>query len=252
MGSATDIGRVRALNEDACFVGRGLYAVIDGMGGHAAGDVASQLAAQTLARADAPVVPENQVRSALAMANQHIVQHGLAHPESRGLGCTIAGIARGEHAWWCFHVGDSRVYRWRSGLLTQVTRDHSEVQELIDAGLLTPDQARSHPARNVVTRALGEDPAAEVELQSLALEPGDCLVLATDGLTGEVDDAGIASILGGGGHPQEVASALVRAAVDAGGRDNVSVVVITVDSVLPSPPESTTVPRGLIEREAAS
>jgi protein phosphatase len=149
------------------------------------------------------------------------------------MGTTVSGIAvvteDGAPRWAVFNVGDSRVYRFADGELVQVTVDHSEVQELVDAGLLDPDEAARHPLRNLLTRALGSRELSEVDVWVLEPQPGERFLACTDGLTGELDDDAIAGILAAEDDPQAAAEALVAAAVSAGGRDNVTAVVVDTD-----------------------
>ncbi|HEX8768509.1 MAG TPA: protein phosphatase 2C domain-containing protein, partial [Jatrophihabitans sp.] len=162
-GSATDVGRVRTLNEDSLLAVPGLFVVADGMGGHAAGEVASQLAIAEFARlAEQPTVRAEDVTEVVRQANEHILSAGAERGDRHGMGTTLTGIGvvgseHGEELA-VFNVGDSRVYRFTEGQLHQLTVDHSAVQELVDAGRLTAQAARSHPRRNVVTRSLGTNP----------------------------------------------------------------------------------------------
>ncbi|MEO9108848.1 MAG: protein phosphatase 2C domain-containing protein [Jatrophihabitantaceae bacterium] len=229
MGVASDVGRVRELNEDSLIAQYPVFAVADGMGGHAAGEVASALTVGVLGqlggRAD---VSPADVEGALADANRTILARVAEHAATAGMGTTVSGVCLGRDAsrWIVFNVGDSRVYRFADGLLEQLTVDHSEVAELVAAGWLTREQARSHPMRNVVTRSMGSDPAPIPDIWSRPLDPGERFLICTDGLNSEVDDAGIAELLHQVPDAQQCAETLVRAAVDAGGRDNVSVIVV--------------------------
>ncbi len=231
-GSATHRGRIRDRNEDAVLAGPDVFAVADGMGGHAGGQVASALAVAHLAAirglADAED-PGSVVRHGLLGANRAIRERGATDPAVAGLGTTVAGIARTPDARVVvFHVGDSRVYRLRAGVLEQLTEDHSVVGELIRAGEISPAEARHHPHRSVVTRALGVVDAVDPVVRTVAVEVGDAFLVASDGLCNEVDDAALGAILGAPGTADERARRLVDAALDGGGRDNVSVVVVAV------------------------
>jgi serine/threonine protein phosphatase PrpC len=237
-GSRTDVGRLRHGNEDAFVVGRRLWAVADGMGGHAAGEVASAVAAHAMQRLDAAgevrALDVRDVTVAVRDANTRILDHAAHHRRSRGLGTTLTGLALvrddGQERWCVFNVGDSRVYRMADGVLERLTVDHSEVEELIVGGVLTPEQARSYPRRNIVTRCLGTRPAPEVDVRVLEPEPGERFVLCSDGLNSELRDPEIESILVRNPDAQGAADALVKAALSAGGRDNVTVVVLNVDA----------------------
>ncbi len=231
---ATDVGRVRAHNEDAGLVTPDLVAVADGMGGHAAGEVASRLAVEALravgdSERSGELRPED-VLDAVVAANDSILRSAAQNPRQHGMATTLAALARvkvqGAPHWVAVNIGDSRVYRVVDGRLTQVSEDHSEVAELVGRGLLTPDEALVHPARNIVTRCLGRDPLEPVDSWVLPPHPGERFLLCTDGLTNELRDSAIAGILGDGDDPQAIADALVAAAVEAGGRDNVTVVVV--------------------------
>lgn len=233
MGAASHVGAVRQVNEDACFAATHLALVADGMGGHARGDVASRLAIDPFralgARTD--LVP-GDIQRALAEANAGIVADAREHAEREGMGTTLAGIALvdyfGSPHWLVFNVGDSRVYRLGAKGVSLLTHDHSEVQELVDVGRLTTEQARVHPLRNIVTRSLGTDPAPEVDVWLLPLAPDDVFLVCSDGLTNELDDATIAALGSVSSPTGDAAARLVAAAVEAGGRDNVTAVVVRV------------------------
>ena len=233
-GSSTDIGRHRPLNEDAVWAGPPLFAVADGMGGHAAGEVASALAVDKLAKlAGRCNIGPDDVRRSLAAANQAILDWSATRTDSVGMGTTVSGVCLGRVGgvphWFVFNVGDSRVYRLVDGTLSQITIDHSEVEELLAAGRLTPGQARHYPRRNVVTRSLGTDPAPIPDLWIFPTEQADTFLICSDGLTNEVDDDGIRQLLQQRASAQEIAEALCRLAVANGGRDNVSVVIVRLN-----------------------
>jgi PPM family protein phosphatase len=230
-GAATDTGRHRERNEDSFLAEGRVFAVADGMGGHAAGDVASGMiidALRPLAHSD--VLSTRELTRIIQAANDAIVAHGLERAPTIGMGTTITGVAlvSGDDTplWAVFNVGDSRVYRFRDGRLTQVTVDHSEVQELIDARRLTPEQARTDPRRHIVTRALGTLPAPPVDLWILPPEPEEQFLACSDGLTDELTDSQIEKVLAGATTPDEAAANLVDEALRAGGHDNVTVVVV--------------------------
>jgi len=231
VASATDTGRVRDHNEDAALVEGLLFVVADGMGGHQAGEVASRIAVDTLrdvaGRAD--LRPGDLVGQVEA-ANRAILESAVRHPERTGMATTLAGLAllrlEGADRWVVVNVGDSRVYRLLDGRLEQVSDDHSEVADLVRSGVITDEEARRHPARHIVTRCLGRDPFDVVDTWVLHPRPGERWLLCTDGLTNEVGDDEIAGVLAAGDDPQEVADTLVARAVEHGGRDNVTVVVV--------------------------
>jgi serine/threonine protein phosphatase PrpC len=248
-GIATDVGRVREHNEDAAFARGSIYLVADGMGGHAAGEVASGITAAALGelagRADLKVA---DVLAQVQEANDRILRTVVQHPDHLGMATTLTGVALvvvgGSQHWAVFNLGDSRVYRFVGGQLSQVTVDHSEVQELVDAGEITPDEARTHPLRHTVTRSLGRDVLPPVDTWLFPPCPGERFVVCSDGLTNEVDDAEIRAILGAGDDAQTTAQRLVNRAVDNGGRDNVSVVVVELADFPAAEVDEDTTPRG--------
>jgi protein phosphatase len=230
-GVATDVGRVREHNEDSVFARGSVFLVADGMGGHAAGEVASGITARTLGElAEREDLRVADIHAQVAEANARILGQAAQHPELTGMATTLTGVAvvidGGSRHWAVFNLGDSRVYRFFAGVLTQVTVDHSEVQELVDAGYLTPAEAKVHPLRNTVTRSLGREPLPHVDTWVFPPHPGEQFVICSDGLTNEVTDEQILAVLAAGTDPQSAAQALVERAVEHGGRDNVSVIVL--------------------------
>ena len=230
-GTASDAGAVRALNEDRVFAGRRVFVVADGMGGHAAGEVASGLVVDRLPELDAcEDLRLEDIRGWFSAANEDILACAWRNPAQAGMGSTVAGIALarygGSRHWVVFNAGDCRVYRYAHGELARLTVDHTEAAELVAAGLIDETQALSHPSRHVVTRSLGSNPAPEPEVCLLPPTPGETFVLCSDGLFGELDDAEIARVLRGEPVPARAAASLVKLAVEHGGRDNVSVVVV--------------------------
>lgn len=225
-GVRSDRGLRREHNQDAVYAAQPLFAVADGMGGHEAGDVASRICLEVLCSS-------TQVRGiSAASLNDALQQADARIREQTGAraGTTLAGVALVEEAgssyWLVFNIGDSRIYRLSKGQLERVSVDHSEVQEMLDAGELTPEEARSHPRRNVVTRALGTGGNAEAEYWMLPAEEGDRMLVCSDGLPSEVRDEAIVQILSEVENAQPAADALLQAALDNGGRDNISVVVV--------------------------
>lgn len=232
-GSGTDVGRRRSLNEDSVLVGRRVWAVADGMGGHAAGDVASAIIVERLKDLDAAdIVSPSDVVATITRANEDVVSHAKAYPETWGLGSTVAGLAEvefgGEPHWAIFNVGDSRVYRLWDQVLSRVTIDHSEIEELILEGKITEEEARTHYLRNVITRSIGSIPSPEVDLWVLPQTPGEVFLICSDGLTTELTDAQIAEKLLGSRDPQSTVDLLIGDVLDAGARDNVSVIIVQV------------------------
>lgn len=230
---ASDVGRVRDHNEDSLLDTPRVWAVADGLGGHAAGEVASRIAVDVLALlAERGVTGPDDVTAAVTEANERILAAQADHAEQRGMGTTVTGLAltAGEEPQWVvFNVGDSRVYRVAGGSTEQLTRDHSEVAALVEAGLLDPEDAATHPMRHVITRSLGISREVVTDTWVRPVEAGEWFVVCSDGLTNEVDDATLGRLVEEAADPQEAARALVTAALEAGGSDNVTVVVIAVD-----------------------
>jgi PPM family protein phosphatase len=229
---ASDQGRTRKSNEDA--YGLNLnnaeaacnFVVCDGMGGAAAGEIASQLAVDAMLHAMSPaIVTSKTFQQAVDAANDSVHRSAVQNPSRAGMGTTLVAMAtRGNHAW-VAHVGDSRCYRMRAGQLERLTLDHSLVDEQVRLGQLTPAQAETSPMRNVITRAVGTQDEVDADMIEFAVEPGDVYLLASDGLMREVDDARIAGILGKAGDLQQTCAQLIAAANEAGGHDNITCVL---------------------------
>ena len=236
VGAATDIGQVRDHNEDGYLVDHdvGLIAVADGMGGHRGGEVASATALEALRVAFVAGAP---IDEAVDVANDAVHEQSIADPNLRGMGTTLtAGSFDDEGHLVLGHVGDSRAYLARDGELERVTTDHSLVEELIQAGELTPDEAERDPRRSMITRALGLEPSVVVDIIELDLRDGDRLLLCSDGLTTMVGEDAIAALIAAEPDAATAAGRLVDAANSAGGVDNITVVVIDVvgDGVAPA------------------
>jgi protein phosphatase len=243
LAGLTDVGCRRTSNEDALLTSENprVLAVADGMGGHAAGEVASGLVISTLREllvdGIAPSAPSDEsdpgstaphparLRSAIEEANSRILSAISRDPARNGMGTTVvAAVVDGDQLT-IAHVGDSRGYLWRDGRLQSLTSDHSWVQEQVDMGLLSPGKARSHPYRNVVTRALGSREDVDVEIQRVDLRTGDLVLLCSDGLNSMITDEEIARVIEGAGQDvQAICTRLVDAAKGAGGDDNVTVI----------------------------
>jgi PPM family protein phosphatase len=236
-GAATDVGRVRAVNEDAYLVAPPVFVVADGMGGHDGGDVASAIVVEEFARlADAGYDPRRgaeavaaTLRDCQARIAAYVAEQRAAGADRFQAGTTaVIGLLVEDDdgpRWLLVNLGDSRIYRFAEGALEQVSVDHSLVQEMVDAGTITPEQAEVHPERNVITRSLGgQRAAADYFLLPLGAVPR--LLLCSDGVNGMVDDARIAEVLASAHHPQAAADALVAAALEAGGQDNATAVVV--------------------------
>jgi PPM family protein phosphatase len=230
-GVATHVGTVREVNEDSVLVAPRVFVVADGMGGHAAGDVASAITVRRMERlAGRRRVTADDVRAELAAANADVLAAAARDPGRAGMGTTVAGLAivdaAGSPHWALFNIGDSRVYRLANGRMRQLTTDHSEVAELIEAGVITKREALTHPLRHVVTRAVGMRPGPAADLWVFPPTAGERFLICSDGLPLELPDHEIAAVLTSTADPQEAADALVARAVAAGGRDNVSVVIV--------------------------
>ena len=225
----------RSNNEDAWLVdeGLGLFVVADGMGGAAAGEVASRLFVETarevfLTRSgDTPSL----VLEIFREANRRIRDHIADHPEHKGMGCTAEVLALQGGKYYLGHIGDSRTYLLRDGLLKRVTKDHSFVQEQIDRGLLTPEEAKGHRFRHVILRAVGVEDTLAVDLIRGGLKAGDLFLLCSDGLTDEVDDEKIEDVLKSEIPLEEKADRLISLAMEAGGKDNITVVLCELGSL---------------------
>lgn len=229
--ASTHVGRVREVNQDRALVSGQIAAVADGMGGHAGGDKAAALAIAELSGIRGTISAERLVKVVQA-ANKRIFKVGLS-PALRGMGTTIvaAVVDSADEVMSIVNVGDSRGYQLRDGQFSQVTEDHSLVEDLMRAGQLTAEEAKIHPKRNIVTRVLGIGEAVDVDVFPVNLSPGDRYVLCSDGLTNEVDDAGIVAILNRNPSAAGAAEELVTTAVNNGGRDNVTVAVIDIFAV---------------------
>lgn len=228
--AATDVGRKRSVNEDSLVAEFPVFLVADGMGGHSAGDLASAaIASQFRTLCGRPDLDPIDVVDSVLSANDAV--RALAETSERGAGSTVSGFAvvvqAGTERWMVFNVGDSRVYRLYDGVLEQLTVDHSAVQELIEQGRLTVEQSETYAGRNVITRAIGaEESAADYWLMPIV--NGERMLACSDGLTRELDDEAIRAVLMGAATPQQAADELVRSAVEHGGRDNVTAVVVDV------------------------
>jgi serine/threonine protein phosphatase PrpC len=241
VSSASDVGRVRKLNEDSFLAALPVALVADGMGGHALGDKASQAVVatfETIFRAAAPTAPATVI-SAISRANNAVRALTAEGERARSVaGTTLAGVALVDLGlstdggsgfyWMAFNVGDSRLYSWNGSALSQVSVDHSAVQELVDQGLITHEQAATHPERNVITRAVGVDSEVDADVWFTAVGGRQLYLMCSDGLTKEVDDEAIATLLREFDADRAVnpAERLVSMALEAGGTDNVTAVVV--------------------------
>ena len=227
-GARSDVGCVRSHNEDSYLVQSPLFCVCDGMGGHAAGEVASSLAVETIAKTAPNTADPALLAASVEAANAAIIEAAANGLGKSGMGCTATCAYIDGTTIAIAHVGDSRAYLLHEGTLIRVTRDHSYVEELVDAGEITADEARTHPNRSVITRALGSDPAMYADHFQLNIEEGDRLILCSDGLSSMVPDGDIETIAAQSSTAQICTDNLVDAALAAGGGDNVTVVVVDV------------------------
>lgn len=232
----TDPGLVRSVNQDAYFIdptGR-FFIVADGMGGHAGGQEASRLATEAIQSYldhhwQSDESSAALLEAAFLKANQAILQDQAKYPERSDMGTTAVVVIFRNDETWCAHIGDSRLYRLRGAKLEQITEDHTWVARAMKLGDLTPDQARNHPWRHILSRCLGREDLRHVEAQRVDLQASDRLLLCSDGLTEELSDHLIASHLKSIRACDKAALALVNAAKDKGGRDNITVVIVAVD-----------------------
>ena len=245
----TDVGRKRKGNEDSLCVNaeQNLFVVADGMGGHAAGEIASRVAVDSinefvcLTSGDEEITwpfgldenisyDGNRLKTAIRFANRKVLEATREKSEYEGMATTVAAVLVDGSSANLGHVGDSRVYLLREGTIEQLTSDHSWVNEQIQSGVISADQARSHPLRNVVTRALGGKPDLQVDMQVHKIQPGDLLLLCSDGLTTMITDDDILKVVGeAGGDVEKAAKGLIAAANARGGEDNITVLLMRFD-----------------------
>jgi protein phosphatase len=235
----TDVGMIRSGNEDyyvtEAQADRGLFVVADGMGGHAAGEVASEMAGETVKlelngvakNLDDPSAAQ-RLTDALRKANRNIHDRTMTEVDKQGMGTTASVLLLSPTKYLIGQVGDSRVYLLRDGALVQLTKDHSYVQEQVDAGFLTPEQARYHPYSNVITRCVGASPDVEPDIYQGEVKLGDIFLVASDGLTGMVDDRRLQMLLMSRAEPERKVHSLISEANGRGGLDNITAIVVQV------------------------
>ncbi|MGB4712749.1 MAG: PP2C family serine/threonine-protein phosphatase [Pontimonas sp.] len=231
--ASSHIGKVRATNQDSGSVGRHLYVVADGMGGHAGGDVASAIAVQHLYGLDHPYASVEEAREQLFRsildAGAELTQAVVQHPELTGMGTTVSAMIRVKSSMVIAHIGDSRIYRLREGVLEQITADHTFVQRLVDSGRITPEEAAVHPRRSVLMRVLGDvDAEPEIDTHIIDTQPGDKWLLCSDGLSGYVSERDMAETLLTVDDPELVCHKLITQSLSEGAPDNVTVVIVRV------------------------
>ncbi len=237
MSGATHPGQVRPHNEDdfAIEPERGLAVLADGMGGHQAGEVAAEIAVRTVTeRLPASTDdPAGRLVEAVLEANRRVLETAAARPECRGMGATLVALWCRDGRFYATHLGDSRLYRLRGGVLEQLTEDHSLVQEMVRSGMLTEAEAQASFNKNLITQALGIEPEVRPRVLEGELADGDLFLLCSDGLSDFVDDGRIAETLAAGGGLEATAGRLVDLANEAGGADNITVVLVR--AVAPDP-----------------
>jgi protein phosphatase len=236
--AVSHVGKVRSNNQDSAYIGNHLFVVADGMGGHAGGDVASAIALQRILKADTEYSSiedaQSALQSAIAAANGELAETVFEHPELTGMGTTVDAISVVGDQVVIAHIGDSRIYLYRDGELSQITTDHTFVQRLVDSGRITPDEARVHPRRSVLMRVLGDvDSAPEVDTFAMTTKPGDRWLLCSDGLSDFVDDADIEKILAERVSAKATGDRLVKITLDHGAPDNVTAVILDIGETLP-------------------
>jgi len=239
--AASHVGKIRASNQDSGSVGQHLFVVADGMGGHAGGDVASALTVRNLVGLDRPYDSVEAAREELYRgilnAGAELTKAVAEHPELTGMGTTVSGMVRVGNKVVIAHIGDSRIYRLRDGVLEQITSDHTFVQRLVDSGRITPEEAAVHPRRSVLMRVLGDvDVDPEIDTHILDTAPGDRWLLCSDGLSGYVSEREIAEILLTNDDPEDACDKLIQASLSEGAPDNVTAVIVHVDEGQTSPP----------------
>lgn len=235
----TDVGLVRPGNQDNYLMlpERGVFIVADGVGGRAAGEVASEIAVRVTSqeigslRGLSGAQASDRVRLAIHSANDAILERTLEEADRWGMAATATALVLMPRRYVIGHVGGSRAYLLRNRRLFQLTKDHSYIQEQVDAGVLTPDRAAAHPYRKVITRWLGEMCEAEPDIYSGPLEQGDLLLIASDGLTGMVEDEDLVRILSSDGGPQDWVDRMIAEANRRGGHDNITAIAIRIESV---------------------
>ena len=227
-GARSDVGLVRSHNEDSFLIRTPCFAVCDGMGGHAAGEVASSIAVETIGEKAPATADDTLLGAAIEAANLAVIKGAEEGRGKPGMGCTASAALIEGNRMAIAHVGDSRIYLLHAGTLVRVTRDHSYVEELVDAGQITADEARVHPSRSIITRALGSDPDMYADHFSIEVANGDRVIICSDGLSSMIPDSEIESLAVSSATPQQAADNLVSAALTAGGADNVTVIVVDI------------------------
>jgi len=233
--AASNVGKIRSNNQDSGYAGHTLFVVADGMGGHAGGDVASAIATKRIMEADTAYLSaqdaEFALQAALIAANSQLAETVFEHAELTGMGTTVSALVVLDDQVAIAHIGDSRIYLFRDGELSQITTDHTFVQRLVDSGRITEAEAMVHPRRSVLMRVLGDvESSPEIDTSILATRAGDRWLICSDGLSGVVSNTGIANALKSSLDAQAVADRLVKESLDGGAPDNVTIVVVDIGS----------------------
>ncbi|WP_130177681.1 PP2C family serine/threonine-protein phosphatase [Cryobacterium sp. SO1] len=233
--AASNVGKIRSNNQDSGYAGHTLFVVADGMGGHAGGDVASAIATKRIMEADTTYLSaqdaEFALQAALIAANSQLAETVFEHAELTGMGTTVSALVVLDDQVAIAHIGDSRIYLFRDGELSQITTDHTFVQRLVDSGRITEAEAMVHPRRSVLMRVLGDvESSPEIDTSILATRAGDRWLICSDGLSGVVSNTGIANALKSSLDAQAVADRLVKESLDGGAPDNVTIVVVDIGS----------------------
>ncbi|NLJ61033.1 MAG: Stp1/IreP family PP2C-type Ser/Thr phosphatase [Firmicutes bacterium] len=228
----TDVGLVRAVNEDNYLLGDVLFAVADGLGGHEAGEIASKMAVNMLEEysLSSEGNPADRLREAFREINAAIYRRSTGDQSCEGMGTTLTALLIQDGTAYIGHVGDSRAYLVRNDVMYQLTEDHSVVSELVRMGMLTKSEAKVHPQRNLLTRAMGTLPTVDIEVVDTKVEPGDRYILCTDGLSGAIEDSRILDVVVSEKTPPAVVDELINLANQNGGYDNVTVVAVFIDT----------------------
>jgi PPM family protein phosphatase len=237
--AVSNVGKIRANNQDSGYAGNYLFVVADGMGGHAGGDVASAIAIRRISEVDQRYTSAHDaafaLQSSLIAANSLLAETVFEHNELTGMGTTVSGLIRVDNQIAMAHIGDSRVYRFRGGKIEQISTDHTFVQRLVDSGRITPEEAAVHPRRSVLMRVLGDvDAAPEIDTEVFDTAPGDRWLICSDGLSSYVSDDKMEHVLATVPSAQDAAERLIKESLDQGAPDNVTVVLLDIDETVDS------------------
>jgi serine/threonine protein phosphatase PrpC len=237
--AVSNVGKIRANNQDSGYAGSYLFVVADGMGGHAGGDVASAIAIRRISEIDQKYTSAHDaafaLQSALIAANSLLAETVFEHNELTGMGTTVSGLIRVDNQIAMAHIGDSRIYRFRGAKIEQISTDHTFVQRLVDSGRITPEEAAVHPRRSVLMRVLGDvDAAPEIDTEVFDTAPGDRWLICSDGLSSYVSDEKMEHVLATVPSAQDAAERLIKESLDQGAPDNVTVVLLDIDKTIDS------------------